>query len=390
LRIRPRYLLSILAGSSVALGLLAVPAAAATTPAVTLGATPTTLAFGLSTTVYGHVTPRLRGQTVKVVDQDGHVWARPTTNAEGKYKTAFAPRKTVSIHAEWNGVKSASVRVRVRAVVRVGLGGVLLFGNAVAKGKVRPIDPGARVEVILVRGNTPVARRLVPMNRRGKFKTKFYVAKPGAYRARAVFDDDDHLPGKAVSQASKTPMPYLRAGSRGLVVFLLERRLVALHYRLAGVDKRFDFRTADAVMAFRKVQGLARVNTVDTKVWHKLAFPRHPKVRLKAKGRHVEVNQSLQVLYVVVDGKIAYIIHVSTGKPSTPTRDGSFRVWGKIAGYSGHHLYYPSYFDGQRAIHGWTEVPPYAASHGCVRIPYWNAIWMFGLDPIGTRVLVYH
>jgi hypothetical protein len=380
-----------LTGSAVALTLLVVPATAATsTPAVTLAATPTTLKFGLSTTAYGHVTPRQRGQTVTLMDQNGHVLARPTTNAEGRYKASFVPRKTIWLHAQWKGAKSPAVRIRVRAVVTVGLGHVLLFGNAVAWGKVRPINPGARVEVVLVRGNTPVARQFVPMGRRGKFKTRFYVPMPGTYRARAIFDDDEHLPGKARSGASTTPMPSLQAGSRGEVVFLLERRLVALHYRLAGVDRRFDFRTADAVLAFRKVQGLARINTVDSKVWHKLAFPRHPKVRLKTKGRHIEVNQSLQVLMVVVDGKIAYILHVSTGKPSTPTPDGSFRVWRKLAGFSGHHLYYPSYFDGRRAIHGWTEVPPYAASHGCVRIPYWNAIWMFGLDPIGTRVLVYH
>ena len=56
-----------------------------------------------------------------------------------------------------------------------------------------------------------------------------------------------------MSQAGTTPLPPLRPGSRSESVFLLERRLVALHYRLAHIDKRYDFRTADAVMAFRKV-----------------------------------------------------------------------------------------------------------------------------------------
>ena len=46
--------------------------------------------------------------------------------------------------------------------------------------------------------------------------------------------------------------------------------------------------------------------------------------------------------------------------------------------------------DGERAIHGWTDVPTYAASHGCVRIPYWITLWMFDQDPIGTPVYVYH
>jgi len=390
LRICARHLISLATGCALALGVLAMPAAAATTPAVTLAATPTTVAIGQAVTLYGHVRPRQGGQAVKIVDQDGRVRARPTTNSEGKYRVAFDPRQSMSLHAEWKDVKSPSVRLRVRAVLSVRLGGVLLFGTAVARGKVRPIVRGARVQVTLIRGYTPVARRMARMTALGKFKTGFRVAKPGFYRVRATFDDADHLPGKALSSGARTPLPDLRAGSRGPIVGLLERRLVALHYRVAGVDQHFDYRTADAVMAFRKVQGLPRVGTVNSKVWLKLASPRVPKARLRTKGRHVEVNQSLQVLYVVYGGKITYIIHVSTGKPSTPTRDGSFRVWSKQVGFSPKHLYYPSFFDGQRAIHGWTEVPPYAASHGCVRIPYWNAIWMFGLDPVGTRVLVYH
>jgi lipoprotein-anchoring transpeptidase ErfK/SrfK len=102
------------------------------------------------------------------------------------------------------------------------------------------------------------------------------------------------------------------------------------------------------------------------------------------------VDQTRQIALVVVDGEVTGVFHVSTGKPSTPTRDGLFRVNRKIAGYSGHHLYYPSYFDGNRALHGWPDVPTYAASHGCVRIPYWNALWVYGLADLGTRVVVYH
>jgi hypothetical protein len=70
--------------------------------------------------------------------------------------------------------------------------------------------------------------------------------------------------------------------------------------------------------------------------------------------------------------------------PSGLTRDGAFRVSAKTAGFSPNRLYYPSYFDQYRALHGWTEVPTYAASHGCVRIPYWNAQWVYGLADHGT------
>jgi lipoprotein-anchoring transpeptidase ErfK/SrfK len=95
------------------------------------------------------------------------------------------------------------------------------------------------------------------------------------------------------------------------------------------------------------------------------------------------------VLYVIRQGEIADIVHTSTGAGGA-THDGVFYVHRKIAGYSPNNLYYPSYFDGQRAVHGWPEVPPYPASHGCSRVPYWTAIWLHTIMPLGTQVRVYH
>jgi N-acetylmuramoyl-L-alanine amidase len=215
--------------------------------------------------------------------------------------------------------------------------------------------------------------------------------EPGTYRARATFGDAAHLPGHAGTDAERTPLPALGQGDHGVFVRLLEQRLVELHYRLIGTkDGAYDFRTADAVLAFRKVQGMNRVFTVSATVWRALADPRVPKPHSDGGDRHFEVDQTHQVLLFVDDGELSAILHVSTGKPSTPTRDGSFHVTSKIAGFSPKGLYYPSFFDGNRALHGWTEVPTYPASHGCVRIPYWNAKWVYRHAPIGTRVIVYH
>ena len=152
----------------------------------------------------------------------------------------------------------------------------------------------------------------------------------------------------------------------------------------------YDSTTGDAIMAFRKVQGLTRVWTTDASVWRALASPRLPHPRDGGSGFHVEIDQTRQVIYTVQDGSITYILHTSTGKPSTPTHDGTFYVHRKVNGYSIGGLYYPSYFDGNRAVHGWSEVPEYAASHGCARIPYWNATFMYDRMPIGTKVIVYH
>ena len=41
------------------------------------------------------------------------------------------------------------------------------------------------------------------------------------------------------------------------------------------------------------------------------------------------------------------------------------------------------------AIHGFSPVPSYAASHGCARIPLWAADWLYRQSPVGEAVFVY-
>jgi N-acetylmuramoyl-L-alanine amidase len=62
----------------------------------------------------------------------------------------------------------------------------------------------------------------------------------------------------------------------------------------------------------------------------------------------------------------------------------------KLEGYSPGRLYYPSYFDGLRAIHGWPDVPPSPRSHGCARVPMWAAKWIYRQVSLGTQVRIYH
>ena len=48
-----------------------------------------------------------------------------------------------------------------------------------------------------------------------------------------------------------------------------------------------------------------------------------------------------------------------------------------------------NYFIRGYAIHGYPEVPNYAASHGCLRIPNANAAFVFGWIGVGDRIDVY-
>src|SRR5581483_4016256 len=52
-------------------------------------------------------------------------------------------------------------------------------------------------------------------------------------------------------------------------------------------------------------------------------------------------------------------------------------------------LYYPSYFLRGFAVHGYPDVPPYPASHGCARIPMWIARTVYDALPDGATVYVY-
>ena len=370
--------------------LLPVPAAAQTTTTLTLSASDDTIEFGERVTLSGTSSVALAGTTVEIVDAAGTVVASDEMNAAGAFEASIPPDGTNTYHARLGEATSEAVTVRVRAVLSARLSPVRLFDTVVVRGTVAPARPGERVTVVLSRGGRTAARRTVQVRADGVYRATLPIDRVGTYRAVASFAAEDLLRAKARAGADATPLPNLSAGDRGVFVGLLERRLVELHYRLAGAkDRSFDFRTADAVVAFHKVQGMERVFVVREATWRRLAQPRVPRPERGGNGFHFEVDQTRQVLYTVEDGEITNILHVSTGAGGA-TRDGSFRVHRKLAGFSPNHLYYPSYFDGLRALHGWTEVPTYAASHGCVRIPYWNAQWVFGLADYGTPVVIYH
>lgn len=180
-------------------------------------------------------------------------------------------------------------------------------------------------------------------------------------------------------------------GSEGPLVLLLESRLAELHYPCGTVDTVYDECTRDAVMAFEKVEGLHRDGVADSQVWEHLFAAQTPMPKLSEGGDRIEVDLSRQVMFVIRGGAVAEVVHVSTGKRGTPTGHG--KIWLKQAGWQ--HcpvgwMYYPSYFWPSIAIHGSSSVPPYPASHGCVRTPIWIAAHIFDELPMGMSVDVYY
>jgi hypothetical protein len=186
------------------------------------------------------------------------------------------------------------------------------------------------------------------------------------------------------SVAVAVAQPRLAPGSRGASVRALETRLAELRFAVQQ-DGVFGGDDTDALLAFQKLAGLPRTGIADAAVWRRLLVARAPAARYP--GNHVEVDKARQVLFVVRGGKVALIVPTSTGATgNTPV--GEWRVYRKVAGFD-WVLYYPSYFLRGFAVHGYPDVPPYPASHGCARIPMWIATTVYGDMPDGSTVYVY-
>jgi hypothetical protein len=373
------------------------PPALAVGETITLDSSRTVMVFGQNTDLSGVIDPPTPGEEIQIVDADAPatVLASATTNAEGAYTTKLDddPDANVTVQAVWvsTGAASEAISLRVRPVVTSRLTRPRLFDKVRVHGSIDPPQPGDEVRVKLMRAGKVVAAKTVNTRNGGKnYKARFRVMDTGRYRGRARFDDEDHAPGLDLTRRRRAPLPpNQHMGKSGIYVRLLEQRLRALQYRTPSPDRNFDHRTADAVLAFHKVQHMSRVGSVSAASWRRLIDPIVPKPRNHNRPFHIEIDQTRQVLYVIRQGEIADIVHTSTGAGGA-THDGVFYVHRKIAGYSPNNLYYPSYFDGQRAVHGWPEVPAYPASHGCSRVPYWTAIWLHNIMPLGTQVRVYH
>ena len=366
----------------------AVPAAAAA-EGVTLEASRTKLRFGTTTNLTGAIDPPAAGEEVTLVNSAGAEVATTATDEAGAFAVKLTPRRNLTLNARWSTFTSSPVTIRVRPAAEVKLGAVPLFGRARVRGHVRPSLVGRRVTVKLLRWGHAVGTKRVRLRAGRWFSTRIRVPAPGTYRARLVVRSPHHLRARARSVRRTTAIPDLSVGSSGGAVRLLEARLRHLGYYLPRADRNFDHKTADALRAFNKVQRTARAGSVNEATWRRLASPVRPRPHHRRRGLYIEIDQTRQVIFTVRKGRVTHILHTSTGANGA-THDGAYRVHRKLAGTSGGGLYYPSYFDGLRAIHGWPDVPVYPASHGCARVPMWAATWIHSQAPLGTRVFVYH
>ena len=211
-------------------------------------------------------------------------------------------------------------------------------------------------------------------------------------------------PAPASSPLGPAPPTGLGPGPTSPQVLALEQRLGALHYDPGRIDGVFDDATAAAVVALQKVSGLPRTGRATQDVLDALASGQPPPPLAPGGGvDRIEIDLPRQVLFVYQADALSKILPVSTasgkrfcseGKCSTAvTPAGAYRVGGRIPGWRKSplgRLFNPVYIDFKNgiAVHGFPQVPPQPASHGCIRIPMHAAGWFFQQVRDGTPVFV--
>ena len=389
--------------------LVFVPAAMAVTAATKLDLTGPRKAPGGTTTLTAELTSGgkpLGGKTITLYGGQTTVLATGTTDGSGRiafevnvkattqFQAAYAPAppdvplyapaksKTLTVspsvgvgiaaetylHAGRRSVGVPHVRVRIRGVTAT-------------------YSAGAGVVVDVFKGSKRLKHRAVGVSKagaRGAFSFSFKPGRRGVYRVRVS------APGGSRTIRVFVVAPHAGPGSRGTAVRALQSRLAQLGY-LSPVNGVFDASTGRAVLAFRKVNGYSRTTSASVAVFKRLARGGGGfHVRYPNAGKHVEFDWSRQVLVLARGAQPEKILHASSGKPSTPTVFGKFTFYSKTPGFNSHGMYYSNYFIGGYAIHGYADVPPYAASHGCIRIPIPSAKAVYAWVDLGDTIYVYH
>ena len=195
----------------------------------------------------------------------------------------------------------------------------------------------------------------------------------------------------AVGPATASPQP-LELGSHGPRVRAVQVRLADLGYLPArAVDGVFGLRTWHAVVAFQGWQRLGRTGVVGPGTRAALATATRPRPWARL-GHALELDLRRQVLLVVAGGRTVRAVHVSSARPGYVTPRGRFDVYRRehLSWSVRYQVWMPHalYFSGGYALHGYGDVPAYAASHGCVRVPLSEAPFVYATTPLRTPVLI--
>jgi hypothetical protein len=291
---------------------------------------------------------------------------------------------------------TARPTLRLAGAFTVDHAAVTLPGRAVRViGLARPYVPGQQVTLRAFIGRRRfelVRLGLKPTPRHVFGKFTWTLRSPAVGGVRVVVDHaaTGQMRGFERRVAFTALDQNVGFGATGRFVQLLQQRLSALHLFIPQTGV-YDAGTGLAVDAYhrllhRGVSQLLDPGTLSALLDGTGAF----RVRFPKQGDHAEGNLSVQLLALIHGSKVFWIFPISSGKPSTPTVLGSWRIYRRTPGYLPDGMYYSSFFTGGYAIHGYNPAPDYPASHGCMRLPILDAIPAFNWLGLGDWVDTYY
>jgi peptidoglycan hydrolase-like protein with peptidoglycan-binding domain len=336
--------------------------------------TPRRAAYAATAVIAGSLRPSVTGARIQVYRGRTYVTSA-RVGANGRFRTRLRLRSPGPYHVRYGALRSEQRTISLRpTIVAPLLSSAPVGGLLTLRPRLVPAAAGSLAMRVLLNGRTVGGRA-------GRLPT----GKPGALRVELVSTPHPGYLGARRVVSAQIVQPSLGPGARGPSVRALEQRLAELRYALRGVDTVYGSDTFEAVLAFQKVHGLPRTGRVEASLWRRLARAGVP--HAARAGDYIEVDKTRQVLFDVRGGQVSRVVHVSTGATgNTPL--GTWTVYRKVAGFD-WVLWYPMYFKGGFAIHGYPSVPAYPASHGCVRIPMWIAPSLFDQHRYGTTVFVH-
>jgi L,D-transpeptidase catalytic domain len=260
-------------------------------------------------------------------------------------------------------------------------------------GTLKPYVAGQKVRVELYSHGKKISQNTVDVRSGGGYTANVRAKRDGALALWAIHDataDQAKATSDRVSLGSIVPSAHV--GSHGKKVQLLQIGLRRLGY-VTGHGASYGDATARSVIAFRKVNKMARITRASKKVF-RMVFAGEGTFKLRYPnagrgGKHVEFDWSRQVLALARGGRAVRIYHASSGKPSTPTVFGTFHFYRKQPGTNAEGMVDSNYFIRGYAIHGYASVPTYAASHGCIRVPIPVAASIYNWINLGDTIYVY-
>jgi hypothetical protein len=178
----------------------------------------------------------------------------------------------------------------------------------------------------------------------------------------------------------------------GVSTTWVQQRLASLGYLpTLAVTGHFGPWTRSAVLAFQGWERLGRDGVAGAQTVARLKTAKRPSPG-PGSGKRIDVYLGAQVAFLDDGSRVTRIIKISSGASGFATPAGTYKIYRKHPRDWSYPykvwLPYASYFNGGIAFHESPDVPAFAASHGCVRVPRDDAPLVYSFAALNTTVKV--